>query len=76
MAETITITKNDNGTYQVTESENDANASDQPINQACQSLEEVMQVVQQALGDDEQTSNKAAWDQMAAEREAPQGAPA
>lgn len=68
MAETITITCNDDGSYTVAESEDDASAQDQPINQTVKSVDEVLGLIQQALSDDAQDP-KAAWDQEAASRQ-------
>lgn len=68
MAETITIKCNDDGTYTVTETEDDQSASDQPINQTVKSVDEVLQLVQQALSDDDQDPQQA-WNEEAAARD-------
>lgn len=68
MAETITITKNDDGTFTVAEQEDDASPDDQPINQSCKSVDEVLQLVQQALSDDKGEGPQAAWNAEAAQR--------
>lgn len=72
--ETITITVNGDGTFTVAESENDASEQDQPINETVKSVEEVLQLVQQALGDEGETDEQA-WNRMAQEREQQQGEP-
>ena len=70
MSETITITKNDDGTFTVTEGEDEASPGDQPVNQTVDSVDQVLQLVQQALGDDqgEEGSPDEAWNQEAAQR--------
>jgi hypothetical protein len=70
MAETITITKNDDGTFQVTESQDDPSAGDQPMNETAASLDEVLGLVQKALSD-EVDPRQAAWNQEAAARDQP-----
>lgn len=74
MAETITITCNDDGSYTVAETEDDQSAQDQPINETVKSVDEVLGLVQKALSD-ETEDPKAAWNQEAAAREQPQEQP-
>jgi len=81
MAEQITITVNDDGSFTVNEKEDDASATDQPINQTVGTVAEVMQLIQKALGDEqggepaqEPQDPQAMWDQEAAKR-APQEQP-
>jgi predicted pyridoxine 5'-phosphate oxidase superfamily flavin-nucleotide-binding protein len=69
MAEQITITVNDDGSFTVAEQEDDASSSDQPINKTVGTVAEVMQLLQQALGDDKAPDPaKAMWDEEAAKR--------
>jgi len=72
MAETITITCNDDGSYNVASTEDDDSGSpaDQPLNETVKTVDEVLQLVRQELSDDTGQGPKAAWDAEAAQRDA------
>lgn len=69
MAETITITCNDDGSYNVKSTEDDSGAVDQPLDQTVKSVDEVLQLVRQELGDDSQDPAQA-WNAEASQRDA------
>ena len=68
MAETITITCNPDGSYAVAGTEDDSAAGDQPLSATAKTVDEVLQLVRQELGDDA-AGPKAAWDAEAAQRD-------
>ena len=68
MAEQITITVNDDGTFTVAESEDDTSTNDQPLNETVDSVDAVCQLIQQALGD-EGMDAQAEWDRQAQQRQ-------
>ena len=65
MAETITITSNDDSTYTITGAEDDSGTGG---GQTVQTVDEVLQLVRQEL--DDGAGPKAAWDAEAAQRDA------
>ena len=68
MAETITITCNPDGSYTVSGTEDASETGDQPLNATAATVDEVLQLVRQELGDDA-AGPKAAWDAEAAQRD-------
>lgn len=53
MAESILITVMPDGKFHVKSMEDDASAADQPVDQTVASVDEVIQLVQQELGDEQ-----------------------
>ena len=73
-SETITITCNPDGSYRVASTEMDSEAAagvdsqaDAPLDQTVQTVDEVLQLVKQELGDDQGPT--AAWNAEAAQRD-------
>lgn len=67
--ETITIEALEDGTYHVTSTETAGEPGDKPLDETVQSVDDVLALVKQELGDD-QGDEGAAWDAEAAGRDA------
>ena len=71
MAETITITVNDDSTFTITEVEGpDAAPGTEPMTSTVNSVEEVCAAITAALGDEAGEAGQAEWDKQATARDA------